>query len=249
MKDKANRSPLWQHFSLILLVCLSLLSTLSSPAKRTKNSMLGCGVDTFTYNLPCKVAYIHPEKKGKAILVVWLHGGVHVQKLHDLRSKNHLDFCAADDSILHYLDKKGIKAVYLMPVCYKANLPKLLTWKDCADDIKCMIDAYVQQGIVDKKRIYLTGSSDGGTGTWDLAERFGNVFAAGLALSCDVAYKVSIPMFWHSTKDDGEYSQLAQELKAKGVRLEYQYHPNYEHGRDEQICTTAFLDKFFAITK
>ena len=54
----------------------------------------------FTYNLPCRVVNIHTDQPGRALMVVWLHGGVHDQAKHDYFVKNHLDMCAADDSIL-----------------------------------------------------------------------------------------------------------------------------------------------------
>ena len=31
----------------------------------------------FTYNVPCRVVNINTEKPGKAIVLLWLHGGVH----------------------------------------------------------------------------------------------------------------------------------------------------------------------------
>ena len=48
--------------------------------------------DTLTYNLPCQIISIHPEKEGKALLFLWLHGGVHDQKIHSyFKHLNHWD--------------------------------------------------------------------------------------------------------------------------------------------------------------
>lgn len=60
----------------------------------------------FVYNLPCKVVNIHQEQEGKSLLFIWLHGGVHDRKMHDLFEMNHLDCCAADDSVLNYLRER-----------------------------------------------------------------------------------------------------------------------------------------------
>ena len=58
----------------------------------------------FTYNLPCKVVYVNADKPGKAILWLWLHGGVHDRPKHDIfYHPNHFDCCDADEYILQYL--------------------------------------------------------------------------------------------------------------------------------------------------
>ena len=57
----------------------------------------------FTYNVPCRVVNINTEKPGKAIVLLWLHGGVHDYKKHDFFSFNHLDCVDADERILEYL--------------------------------------------------------------------------------------------------------------------------------------------------
>ena len=121
----------------------------------------------FVYNLPCKVKYINPATEGKAVLLLWLHGGVRDQKLHDFFIHNHLDNCAADDSIVDYLSRHAMKAVVLMPMCHKAAQTTCVTWRECWPEVKRMIDDYVDKGLVDPSRIYLAGSSDGGRGTWD----------------------------------------------------------------------------------
>ena len=73
----------------------------------------------FTYNVPCKVVYVNADKPGKAILWLWLHGGVHDRPKHDMfYHPNHFDCCDADEYILQYLKESGTKAIALFPVCY-----------------------------------------------------------------------------------------------------------------------------------
>ena len=119
--------------------------------------------DTLTFNLPCQVVNIHPELSGKALLVLWLHGGVRDQKIHSYNThRNHWDNCAADDSIIGYLRSHNLKAVALLPMCHKADLDHCIYWRDCYADVKQMIDQLVHRGLVDPWRIYVAGSSDGG---------------------------------------------------------------------------------------
>lgn len=44
--------------------------------------------------------------------------------------------------------------------------------------VKELLDAYIAKGIVDTKRIYITGLSMGGMGTFDMVCRYPNLFAA-----------------------------------------------------------------------
>lgn len=201
---------------------------------------------TFTYNLPCRVMNIHQEKDGKSLLFIWLHGGVSDRSSHSLLKRNHIDYCAADDSIVNYLRNKGIKSIALFPICHKAEKEQCVAWSDCCSDIMHMIDDYVSQGVVDPKCIYLAGSSDGGTGTWDYIERFDTLFAAAMPMSCDRPRKSTIPVFFFNTKREGNCSNEVEKLNDNGSNIHYKHCPQYTHGGDAAECTVDLLDEFFS---
>ena len=203
----------------------------------------------FTYNLPCRVVHINPDKPGKATVWLWLHGGVRDYKKHDFFEFNHLDCCDADEIILKYLKDNGIKAIALFPVCHKANNPEPVTWIDCYDDVKHIINDYVNKGLVDTKRIYVTGSSDGGRGTWDYAEHHPEMFAAAIAMSCSEPRKVDIPIYFFGTSDETDRSEEIARLIEQGVNVKYKYCPEYKHGGDAAECTPELLQEFFSYTK
>lgn len=203
----------------------------------------------FTYNLPCRVVHINADKPGKAIVWLWLHGGVRDYKKHDFFEFNHLDCCDADEIILKYLKDNGIKAIALFPVCHKANNPEPVTWIDCYDDVKHIINDYVNKGLVDTKRIYVTGSSDGGRGTWDYAEHHPEMFAAAIAMSCSEPRKVDIPIYFFGTSDETDCSEEIARLIEQGVNVKYKYCPEYKHGGDAAECTPELLQEFFSYTK
>lgn len=204
----------------------------------------------FTYNLPCKVININPEKSGKAILLLWLHGGVHDRPKHDMfYHPNHFDCCDADEYIVQYLKDSGTKAIALFPVCYKADNPNTIKWKDCYDDVKHIIDDYANKGLIDTKRIYVTGSSDGGRGAWDYAELHPETFAAAIAMSCAQSREVKIPMYFFSTADEGDCTEDVAMLIEQGVNIKYKYCPEQKHGGDAIECTPELLKEFFAHTK
>lgn len=203
----------------------------------------------FTYNLPCRVIHVNTDKPGKAILWLWLHGGVRDYKKHDFFEFNHLDCCDADELILQYLKDNGIKAIALFPVCHKANNPNAVTWLDCYNDVKHIIDDYANKGLIDTKRIYVTGSSDGGRGTWDYAEHHPETFAAAIAMSCSEPRKVDIPIYFFGTKDERDCTEEIATLVEQGVNVKYKYCPEYKHGGDAAECTPELLQEFFSYTK
>ena len=204
----------------------------------------------FTYNVPCKVVYVNADKPGKAILWLWLHGGVHDRPKHDMfYHPNHFDCCDADEYILQYLKDSGTKAIALFPVCYKANLTETIRWTDCYDDVKHIIDDYANKGLIDTTRIYVTGSSDGGRGAWDYAEMHPDVFAAAISMSCSSPRSVSIPVYFFSTADEGDCTTRVDELVKQGVNIKYKYCADQKHGGDAIECTPELLKEFFSHTK
>lgn len=132
-------------------------------------------LESIVYNMPCRVTNVHGEKGGKALLVFSLHGGCANHKPDNLNAEpNHLASESANDSITIYLDKKGIKAVVVEPVCCKGS------WSDHAEDIKRIADDYVANGIADAQRIYITGTSDVEAGVHDIIGKYPSTFAADI---------------------------------------------------------------------
>lgn len=235
--------------SLAAFAGISLLVSCGGSKTEKQNSLQSLENGEFIYNLPCKVVNIHQEKEGKSILFLWLHGGVHDTAKHNLFGFNHLDCCAADDSVLNYLQKKNIKAVALFPVCHKSELDHPVAWRDCYDDVKHIIDDYVNKDLIDTNRIYLAGSSDGGVGTWDYVETHGDLFAVAMPMSCGRPRKTSIPVYFFNTDSEDDCTELVKELVDEGNEIYYRHCAEYKHGGDAAECTEEFLDKFFSYTR
>ncbi|MEO9967457.1 MAG: hypothetical protein ABJF11_16785 [Reichenbachiella sp.] len=86
-------------------------------------------------------------------------------------------------------------------------------WYEVYNQIKManLITMAVNNWPIDTTKIVATGYSDGGNGTWFLAERYPNVFSAGIALATSYntlttsgdARKIDIPLYViHSTGDE-----------------------------------------------
>lgn len=233
-------------FSLLLASCCNINNRDERVANQT-DAVFPEG--EFTYNLPCRVVYINSDKPGKAIVWLWLHGGVSDYPKHDFYSFNHLDCCDADEYIMQYLKESGTKAIALFPVCHKANIPHAIKWKDCYDDVKRIIDDYANKDLIDLNRVYITGSSDGGRGVWDYAEQHPEMFAAAISMSCASPRRVNIPMYFFSTSSEGDCTKQIDSLAQEGVNVKYKYCPDQKHGGDAIECTPELLKEFFSHTK
>ena len=205
----------------------------------------------YIYNIPCKVYVIHPELEGKALLMLWLHGGVHAPaRFTLLDSTSATNYTTAPDRMKDYFERTNTKAIMLLPICKKADTQSLQTWPDCWVDVKTMIDGYVNKGIVDKTRIYVSGSSDGGTGTWQYVAQHPDVFAAGIALSSSLCQEnTTLPVFWFTTVTEGDQTEKANQLKAQGSIVQYKYCGDVKHGGDDRQITDSLLDTLLTIKK
>ncbi len=233
---------------LTVLLSIVAVAAISSCGQREKSVSVPEG--EFTYNLPCKVVGINQDKSGKSIMFLWLHGGVHDTSKHDFYGFNHLDCCAADDSVLCYLKNKGIKAIALFPLCHRAGVGHVVDWSDCFEDVRRIMDDYISKDMIDTNRIYLAGSSDGGRGTWDYVESHEEIFAAAMPMSCERPRPCSIPVYFYNTSDEDDCTALMDSLRAAGyTNISYKRCWDQPHGGDAAECTVEMLDKFFGHRK
>lgn len=114
-----------------------------------------------------------------------------------------------------------------------------------------LLDTYLSMPQVDKNRIYVVGLSMGGMGTFDLAVRYPDVFAAAIPICGTVnplrlsqAKQVKFRIY-HGDADNVvtvEGSRQAYKaLKAIGAKVEYIEFPGVNHGS----WTPAFNDPQF----
>lgn len=149
----------------------------------------------------------------------------------------------------NYLQERHMKAIALFPICHKAENTNCVTWRDCYGDVMKMIRDYVNRDIVDPKRIYLAGSSDGGVGTWDFLQYSEHVFAAAMPMSCGNPKKATIPVYFFNTQAEPDCTSQVEALNQHGSNIKYKHSAARWHGRDDIEVTHDFLDRFFANVK
>jgi predicted peptidase len=139
--------------------------------------------------------------------------------------------------------------VVVSPQC-----PEKGWWTDYLPTLKALIEQISKEYNVDESRIYMTGLSMGGFGTWTMAERYPDLFAA-IAPICGggeafLAKYIKAPVWaFHGAKDDIVPLQRSQEMvdavKAGGVEVKFTIYPDLMHNSWETAYANEELYKWF----
>lgn len=232
---------------LISAICL-LFFLLPLPAQETyqKEIFISSRGDTLQYRL------LQPEnmkKSEKYPLVLFLHGA------GERGNDNERQLTHGGQMFLNPVNREKYPAFVLAPQCpetgywaYSARpesfLPNEMPLNEPITPIfqavKDLLDTYLAMPQVDKSRIYIVGLSMGGMGTFDMAVRFPEIFAAAVPICGTVnvarlkaAKSVKFRIF-HGDADNvvtPEGSRAAyRTLKKAGADVEYIEFPGCNHG-------------------
>lgn len=232
---------------IISLVCvLFTLLSLSAQESYEKETFISSRGDTLPYRL------LRPEtmKSGeKYPLVLFLHGAGERGK------DNEKQLTHGGQMWLNPVNREKYPAFVLAPQCPETGYwaygarPKSFLPEDMPLDepmnpvsqsLKELLDTYLDMPQVDKSRVYIIGLSMGGMGTFDMAVRFPDVFAAAIPICgtvnparLEAAKNVKFRIF-HGDADNvvtPEGSRAAyRALKAAGAEVEYIEFPGCNHG-------------------
>jgi predicted peptidase len=167
----------------------------------------------------------YDTKEQKWPLIVFLHGAG--ERGDDLEKvKRH--------GIPKILEKEmDFPFIVVSPQC-----PAKTWWTEHFRSVIALIDYIKESYNVDSSRIYLTGMSMGGFGTWFLAELYPEYFAA-IAPVCGggeqiVASRLEMPIWaFHGAKDNLVPLKRSQEMidavKAAGGDVKFTVYPDLKH--------------------
>lgn len=173
-------------------------------------------------------------------LIVFLHGaGERGGTLDDVKKMNHSIPMMASTS-------KDFPFIAVSPLC-----PPILSWTDLWYSVNDMIDEVTAEYNIDTDRIYLTGLSLGGMGTWSIALQFPDKFAA-IAPVCgtvdpDKVEKLKYLPIWafHGAKDTivpmDQEQKAVDILKACGSNIKYTVYPDVTHDAWNKAYTNKEL--------
>jgi predicted peptidase len=143
------------------------------------------------------------------------------------------------------------------------NFPFVVLSPQCPEDrfwdnftLMALLDDIVAKYRIDPDRIYLTGISMGGYGTWSLATNFPDRFAAiapicgGGAPTLAAFHIKNLPIWaFHGAKDSvvpiAETQQIVDALKAKGVDVRFTVYPDADHDSWTETYNNPELYQWF----
>jgi len=188
--------------------------------------------------------------EGKVPLIIYLHGGGgHRRDVSTL----------VNSPIARKVTQKKYPFVVLIPQ-YKPATDVPNGWQP--DDLKHLIEHAVDAHGVDPERVFVTGSSMGGAGTWMLANKYPDVIAAAAPMSAGgaTAPKSDLPVSASTLKNVAIWAfhgdadktcphemieTLVQEIEAAGGNPKFTLIPGGNHGATHKVYTEGELYEWF----
>lgn len=140
-------------------------------------------------------------------------------------------------------------------IAISPQCPDETTWRDHRLALKGLLDEIVTNYAVDVARIYLTGLSMGGYGTWSLAMRYPELFAA-IAPICGggfpeyISRLKDVPVWAFHGAADGVVKlkagqRMVDALRACGGNVRFTVYPGVEHDSWTQTYDNPELYEWF----
>ncbi|MEE4117289.1 MAG: prolyl oligopeptidase family serine peptidase [Marinilabiliaceae bacterium] len=219
---------------LVSLICLFTVSSLL--AQNQKADILETGIEYLVYT---PEDYLSDSDKSWPLLI-FLHGAG--------ERGNKLDLVK-----FHGPPKLAEEGEDFPFIIISPQVPERSWWKPAL--VQLLVEKIVAEYNVDIKRIYLTGLSMGGFGTWDTAMRFPELFAA-IAPICGggdttmIANLKNVPVWnFHGAKDDVvplERSEvMVNALKRAGGKVIFTVYPDANHDSWTETYNNPELYKWF----
>ncbi len=232
-----------------LMVCLGLMGGIAMGAKMGKAG--GPSAQAFskkiTKTVDCNYLLYLPADYGKDTkkkwpMIMFLHGaGERGSKLEVLRKQGLPKMIAQG---------KSFDFIIVSPQC-----PNDIWWPEQTDVLISLLDDIEKKYRVDTDRVYLTGLSMGGFGTWTLAERYPKRFAAispicGGSESYAADRLKDVPVWaFHGAKDNlvpvARSQEMVEAVKKKGGDAKLTIYPEAEHDSWTETYNNPELYQWF----
>jgi len=234
----------WMGLLIIILSGVSIaMETQTASAKQQS-----CTLDkTITRQIHMEYLLYLPKEYGKTKqqwpLMLFLHGAGERGNNIELVKKNGLPNLIEQG--------KDYEFIVVSPQC-----PSETTWSNLTEDLNALVDDVVGRYSTDPNRLYVTGLSMGGFGTWDLIARYPDKFAAaapicggGKMLSAKAITDIPIWVF-HGAKDPvvppAESEKMVQAVKnAGGKKIQLTIYPDAQHDSWTQTYDNPKLYEWF----
>ena len=240
----------------VLLNMVLLLSSISAIAQTSKSDYYYSGLYTYSgIQLPYRQLSLNQDKSGKTCLVIQLHGG-------SARGDDNTAqlVASAVDSVENYLRTRGLKAIFLLPQCAADRV-----WNEnsrnysvtMTDVLYHWLKNYIAQHDIDINRVFITGYSAGGSGTWRMVNDYPGLFAASAIAAAnpvmvDASHVKSTPVYAIAGSDDTimDYAKIESFVSSiieNGGNAKYDLLEGKDHfGTCDTAFTAERLDWMFS---
>jgi predicted peptidase len=227
---------------ILLLWCMNPSFTVAQTSRFSFNTYISDKGDSLNY----RMLYPDYDTLRRYPLVIFLHGSGERGNDNEAQLKwGVMNFATDQNMILH-------PAIVVAPQC-----PAHQEWSDFSEDyithqlqlqavpsmpmqlVVQLIHQLMKTLPVDTNRIYITGLSMGGYGTYDVIERYPNLFAAAVPVcgagdTSKVASIAHIPMWIFHGAEDAAVNPLyslymVEALKKAGAHPGFTYYPEVGH--------------------
>ncbi len=198
------------------------------------------------WNFPF-VEYVSDNNKEKLPLIIQLHGaGERGDGKDDLNLVDVWGFSKV-------ISEETVNCRIIMPQC-----PKDTFWVAKIESLLEFIDQIIGEYNVDTSRIYLTGFSMGGYGTWYTAMARPDLFAAiapvcggGMAWNADV---LNMPVWaFHGSDDDvvsvSQSEEMVGKLKELGKNIKFTRLEGFGHNIGNEVFNMQLLEWLLSHTR
>ena len=186
------------------------------------------------------VEYSPKEKRENMPVIIQLHGA-----LERGEGKDDLGIVERH-GLTHVIDKEDFDCIFIMPQC-----PKDHFWAGMVESVVKFIEDIIEEYKVDKNRVYLTGSSMGGFGTWFVGMAKPDLFAAiapvcggGMAWN---AHVLTMPVWaFHGSLDKtvtpNHSEEMVEKMESFGLDVKYTVFEGEGHSIQKLSFTKELIE-------
>jgi putative CocE/NonD family hydrolase len=215
-----------------------------TPVIPSRQQALTSGANHLNYLLYLPSGYgTHPNQKWP--LILFLHGGGEVGN----------DPQDLERVLKHGIPRNVDQGADLPFIVVSPQLPAYALWESQLDALNGLLDEVSTDYAVDANRIYLTGISRGGSGTWSLAIKYPYRFAAIAPIASygdpsQVCALRDVPVWaFHNTEDPvvalQGVEQMVTMLRSCGGDVQFTVYPSAEHDSWTQSYANPDLYTWF----
>lgn len=183
----------------------------------------------------------YPSQETKHPLILFLHGaGERGNDLEELKQ--------------HGIPKIAEEHIDFPFIAVSPQCPKNSNWNELSEKVFEMLNEIISKYKIDEDRIYLTGISMGGFGTWNLATLYPDKFAAIVPIcgggNTSLAYRLKNLPIWvfHGAKDNIvpiNYSEeMVKKVREYNPEVIFTIYPNTGHDSWTQTYNNPELYKW-----